>query len=165
MRIRPINLSDANDFVKQYHRHHKPTTGHKFSISVVDDDNKVHGVAICGRPVSRYLDDGLTLEINRCCTDGTKNTCSMLYGACARIAKNMGYDRVITYILETEDGASLKASNFHCDGIAGGKMWTGVRSRWNGVPLVLKKNGVSSLERRRNKSCLFLLSRAKKNYC
>ena len=93
------------------------------------------GVAICGRPVSRHLDDGLTLEINRLCTDGTKNACSILYGACARIAKNMGYKRVITYILKSENGASLKASNFICEGEAGGEMWTGKRSgRDNGVP-------------------------------
>ena len=93
------------------------------------------GVAICGRPVSRYLDDGLTLEINRLCTDGTRNACSILYGACARIAKNMGYKRVITYILKSENGASLKASNFICEGEAGGEIWTGKRSgRDNGVP-------------------------------
>lgn len=93
------------------------------------------GVAICGRPVSRHLDDGLTLEINRLCTDGTRNACSILYGACARIAKNMGYKRVITYILKSENGASLKASNFICEGEAGGEMWTGKRSgRDNGVP-------------------------------
>lgn len=93
------------------------------------------GVAICGRPVSRHLDDGLTLEINRLCTDGTKNACSILYGACARIAKNMGYKRVITYILKSENGASLKASNFICEGEAGGEVWTGKRSgRDNGVP-------------------------------
>lgn len=93
------------------------------------------GVAICGRPVSRYLDDGQTLEINRLCTDGTYNACSILYGACARIAKDMGYKKVITYILESENGASLKASNFVCEGEAGGEVWTGKRSgRDNGVP-------------------------------
>lgn len=109
--------------------------GHKFSISCVDEDNKLCGVAICGRPISRYLDDGLTLEINRLCTDGTYNACSCLYGACVRIAKNMGYKKVITYILKSENGASLKASNFICEGEAGGEMWTGKRSgRDNGVP-------------------------------
>lgn len=35
--------------------------------------------------------DGKFLEIYRCCTDGTRNACSMLYGACLRIARNMGY--------------------------------------------------------------------------
>lgn len=133
--IRPIGLKEANEFVTKHHRHHKATIGHKFSISIVDDDKKVHGVAICGRPVSRHLDDGLTLEINRLCTDGTMNACSKLYGACVRIAKNMGYKKIITYILESENGASLKASNFTCEGKAGAPMWTGKRSgRENGVP-------------------------------
>lgn len=134
LHIEPITLKAANEFVSQYHRHHKPTVGHKFSICCVQNET-VRGVAICGRPVSRHLDDGLTLEINRLCTDGTKNACSILYGACARIAKNMGYKRVITYILQSENGASLKASNFICEGEAGGEMWTGKRSgRDNGVP-------------------------------
>ena len=146
MHIAPVTLKDANEFVFTYHRHHKPCTGQKFSISVRDDYGMIHGVAICGRPVSRYLDDGYTLEINRLCTDGTRNACSMLYGACARAAKAMGYKRVITYILESENGASLKASNFRYDGIAGGTIWTGKRSgRDNGVPHQMKKRFVKEL--------------------
>lgn len=140
MTIAPVTLREANEFVFTYHRHHKPCTGHKFSISLRDDYGMIHGVAICGRPVSRALDDGYTLEINRLCTDGTKNACSMLYGACARAAKAMGYKRIITYILESENGASLKASNFRDCGIAGAKMWRGKRSgRDNGVPQELKR--------------------------
>ena len=127
MKVMPCSLKEANEYVKSYHRHHKQTTGHKFSIKVVDN-GKVVGVAICGRPISRYLDDEQTLEINRLCTDGTKNACSMLYGACCRIAKNMGYYKIITYILASENGASLKASNFICGGETGGVMWTGKRS-------------------------------------
>lgn len=135
MKIHPCTLKDANDYVQKYHRHHKPTTGHKFSISCLNDDGDLCGVAICGRPVSRYLDDGETLEINRLCTDGTYNACSMLYGACAKIAKAMGYKKIITYILASEPGTSLKASGFICEGEAGGEMWTGKRSgRDNGVP-------------------------------
>ena len=87
------------------------------------------GVAICGRPISRYSDDGETLEIYRNCTDGTKNACSKLYGACLRIAKDMGYKRVITYTLSKENGASLRASNFLFEGEAGGRAWTGTRKR------------------------------------
>ena len=78
-------------------------------------------------PVSRYLDDGLTLEVNRLCTDGTRNACSFLYGAAARAAKAMGYRKIITYILDTEDGASLRAAGWSCAGLAGGKEWTGKR--------------------------------------
>lgn len=57
-----------------------------------------------------------------------------LYGACVRTAKAMGYHKVITYILESENGLSLKASNFICEGIAGAEIWTGSRKRDNGVP-------------------------------
>ena len=124
--LTPVNLRQANEFVKNHHRHHKPSTGHKFSIGVTDGKELV-GVAICGRPVSRRLDDGFTLEVNRLCTDGTENACSMLYGAACRAAKAMGYRRVITYILESESGTSLKASGFTCEGRAGGLEWNGDR--------------------------------------
>lgn len=128
MEIRPIHLKEANEFVKKYHRHNIPTVGGKFAISCYDGD-RICGVAICGRPVSRKLDDGLTLEIYRNCTDGTRNACSILYGACSRIAKSMGYKKIITYTLQSENGASLKASGFIFDGEAGGKVWTGSRKR------------------------------------
>lgn len=134
MKIVPITLKLANEYVDNHHRHHRHTTGHKFSIGL-ESDGELIGVAICGRPVSRYLDNGRTLEINRLCTDGTYNACSMLYGACARIAKEMGYEKIITYILKSENGSSLKASNFICEGECGGAVWTGKRSgRDNGVP-------------------------------
>lgn len=122
----PITLKEANFFVEQHHRHHKPVTGHKFSIAASNGE-KIVGVAIVGRPVSRYLDDGWTLEVNRLCTDGTKNACSFLYSAAWRAAKNMGYKKLITYILQSENGASLKASGWKCVGEAGGKRWTGKR--------------------------------------
>ena len=123
----PISLREANEFVRLRHRHHGPTAGHKFSIGV-QADGRLVGVAICGRPVSRFLDDGYTLEVNRLCTDGSKNACSMLYGAAIRAARAMGYRKVVTYILDSECGSSLKASGFVCEGSAGGMEWTG-RSR------------------------------------
>jgi hypothetical protein len=76
-----------------------------------------------GRPVARNLDNGWTLEVNRLCTDGTKNACSMLYSASWRVAKNLGYKKLITYILSEETGASLKASNWKCIGESGGGSW------------------------------------------
>ena len=121
MKIKPITLKEANRFVAQYHRHHGETVGHKFSIGLFDG-NALVGVAICGRPVSRILDDGLTCEVNRLCTNGAHNACSMLYGASARVAKEMGYDRIITYILESESGTSLKASGWICEGKSGGRI-------------------------------------------
>lgn len=126
LELTPITLRQANEFVAQYHRHHKPTVGHKFSIGVCQD-GKLVGVCICGRPVSRFLDDGQTLEVNRLCTDGTKNACSILYGAAYRAAIAIGYKRVITYILESEPGTSLKAAGYICEGKAGGLEWSGKR--------------------------------------
>lgn len=122
----PISLKEANAFVGQHHRHHKPSVGHKFSVAASDGE-KIVGVAIVGRPVSRYLDDGWTLEVNRLCTDGTRNACSFLYAAAWRATRNMGYKKLITYILDTETGTSLKAAGWKCVGEAGGKRWTGVR--------------------------------------
>ena len=82
----PVSLKAANAFVAEHHRHHKPVTGHKFSLGCVQNGRLV-GVAIVGRPVSRYLDDGMTLEVNRLCAPGEKNVCSFLYGAAARAAR------------------------------------------------------------------------------
>ena len=106
LRLRPISLRDANEYVRQHHRHHKPVAGHKFSIGC-EADSELVGVIIAGRPVSRYLDDGFTLEVTRLCTNGAKNACSFLYGAAARAAAAMGYKRIITYTLESENGASF----------------------------------------------------------
>lgn len=75
----------------------------------------LHGVAICSNPVARLADDGLTLEVSRLCTDGTRNACSILYGACARIAKEMGFKKIQTYILKSETGTSLKASGWEME--------------------------------------------------
>ena len=133
MEIRPISLKTAQEFVDRYHRHHKAPVGHKFSIGLYQGEQMI-GCAICGRPVSRYLDDTRTCEITRLCTIGEKNACPMLYGACGRIAKAMGYQRIITYTLASESGISLRASGFACEGIAGGEIWTGQRKRDNGVP-------------------------------
>jgi hypothetical protein len=118
----PVTLEEANAFVEAFHRHHKPVIGHKFSIGVTDG-KAMTGVAIVGRPVARGNDDGMTLEVNRCCTDGTRNACSMLYGAAWRAAKAMGYRRLITYTLPEEGGASLRAAGWTCIGQRGGGNW------------------------------------------
>lgn len=146
LKVEPISLRTANDYVAAFHRHHKPVAGCKFCLSVWDNGN-LCGVAICGRPVSRYLDNGLCLEVTRCCTNGTRNACSKLYSACVKVARAMGYDKVITYTLESESGASLKASGFKNEGKAGGKIWTGSRCRDNGVPQELKTRWVFDLRR------------------
>ena len=116
-------MHTANDFVLAHHRHHGKVRGCKFCIAAVDDTGQIRGVAVVGRPVARRLDDGLTCEVTRLCTDGCPNACSFLYGAGARIARAMGYDRIITYILAGEDGASLRASGWQYIGARGGGNW------------------------------------------
>lgn len=123
MKIRPLELLDANKFVVKNHRHHEKVQGHKFSLGALDGD-KLVGVAIIGRPVSRYLDNGTALEVTRLCTDGTKNACSFLYSAAARVAREMGYNAIITYILKSESGKSLEAAGWKLENEnAGGKKW------------------------------------------
>ena len=122
MNVVPISLKEANAFVELHHRHHKPVPGAKFCIGVADGED-VKGVAIIGRPVARMLDDGWTLEVNRVATDGTKNACSMLYGAAWRATKALGYKKLITYTLPEEGGASLRAVGWKCLGLTGGGSW------------------------------------------
>lgn len=123
LRITPINLDEANAFVAAHHRHHKPVPGAKFSIAVSDGE-AVRGVAIVGRPVSRHLDDGWTLEVNRCCTDGARNACSMLYGSAWKAARALGFQRIVTYTLPEEGGASLRATGWAPTDGVGGTPWS-----------------------------------------
>lgn len=109
--LRPITFKEMSAFVKRLHRHNKPPTGHKFSIGLEAGGGLV-GVASAGRPIARALDDGYTLEVNRTCTDGTRNANSMLYGAVWRAAKAMGYRRCVTYTQHDESGASLRAAGW-----------------------------------------------------
>ena len=117
-----VELAEANAFVAAHHRHHKAVVGHKFSLGAVLDGELV-GVVIVGRPVSRMRDDGQTLEVTRLCTTGARNACSFLYGAAARAAFALGYRKIGTYILKSEDGASLRASGWRLIGERGGGSW------------------------------------------
>lgn len=113
--IVPLSLSQANDLVASWHRHHKPLDQAKFCVGVVDESRRIVGAAIVGRPVARLLDDTFTLEVNRCVTDGTPNACSALYGAVARTAKALGYSRVYTYTREDEPGDSMRGAGWTLD--------------------------------------------------
>lgn len=113
LRLVRVDYGPAAGFNRMWHRtHRKPPPGHKFSLGVANDLDVLVGVAIVGRPVGRKNQDGLTLEVNRTATDGTKNANSMLYGAAARAAQALGYRRVITYSQEGESGASLRAAGY-----------------------------------------------------
>jgi hypothetical protein len=121
--IVPVTFQKANEFVSENHRHNKKTVGYKFTIGL-EANGELVGVAIVGRPVARNLDDGRTLEVNRVCVlDGYPNANSMLYGACGRIAREMGYNSIYTYTLSRESGSSLKAVGWTNDGMTSGGAW------------------------------------------
>lgn len=119
----PIFQKEAFQFVKQLHRHHKAPVGSVFQIALSNGE-KIVGVAIVGRPNGRKQQDGFTLEVTRLCTDGTQNACSMLYSASWRVARQLGYRKLITYILASETGISLKASGWKIIGERGGGSWS-----------------------------------------
>ena len=127
LEIQPITYSEAKEFIRQFHSHHLPPQGWKFGIAV-NNGESVCGVVTVGRPVARNLDNGWTLEVTRCCTDGTPNAASMLYGAARRATFALGYKRLITYTLDVEPGTSLKAAGWKVIGAAGGGAWS-CRSR------------------------------------
>ncbi len=123
LHLQPITYREACEFVKRHHRHHKPPQGWLFGTAVNDGENIV-GVVMVGRPVSRHLDaEGYTAEVTRLCTDGTPHVASKLYAAAWRAAKALGYRRLITYVLASETGGSVKAAGWREVGAAGGGNW------------------------------------------
>jgi hypothetical protein len=116
LRVVPVSFRDACGFVIMWHRNHEPPVGCKFCLGVADEANVLRGVAIVGRPVARMLQDGLTLEVARTATDGTRNANSMLYGASWRAAKALGFRRLVTYTQAGEGGSSLRAAGWRVIG-------------------------------------------------
>lgn len=138
----PLELKEANAYVKAHHRHHPPVYRDKFRLGCTDDLGNLCGIIQIARPVSRALDDGHTLEVVRLCTDGTRNVCTLLLSRAARAAKALGYSHLITYILEEEKGGSLKAAGWSLEARSHGGSWncpsrprqteapTGPKLRW-----------------------------------
>lgn len=123
LELQPITFDEACMFIAQHHRHHLPPQGWRFGIAV-NDGTEVVGVVTVGRPVARRLDNGWTLEVTRCCVkEGTPNAASMLYAAAWRAARALGYKRLITYVLASETGTSVKAAGWKVVGQAGGGSW------------------------------------------
>lgn len=120
----PLPLDEANAFVEQFHRHHGAVRGYKFALGLAHVGGDIVGVAIVGRPVARRLDNGITLEVTRVATDGTKDACSALYGACRRAAFALGYKKLVTYTLDSESGTSLRAAGYRLVGEVRGRSWS-----------------------------------------
>ena len=140
MKIVPISLAEADDFVLNFHRHNKPVQGAKFAIGASDGENLI-GVAIVGRPISRFLDDGFTAEVTRCCVteSAPKGCCSFLYSRAWRAWQALGGNKLITYTLQTESGASLRGAGWkiigQTIGASDGKGWTNRPGR-NWQPII-----------------------------
>lgn len=120
----PIGWREAKDWVEKTHRHHFSPQGWKFGAAA-EKQGQIVGVVMVGRPVSRELAkrEPRTCEVLRLCTDGTPNACSYLYAVARRAALTLGWTRVITYILSSEPGTSLRAAGWRFVGAAGGGNW------------------------------------------
>lgn len=123
LRVVPCSIAQAKAFVETVHRHHGASTSARYALAVADEDGLVRGVALVGRPVARLLDDGWTLEVNRTATDGCPNACSALYGASLRLAKSLGYARLVTYTRQDEPGTSLRAAGWESEGPIRARSW------------------------------------------
>lgn len=133
--LSPVTLREARAFCDRHHRHHRAPVGGLFAVGV-SSEGTVIGVAIVGRPSARLADNGWTAEVTRLCTLGARNACSMLYQACWRAARALGYRMLITYTLPEEGGASLRGAGWTCVGKAGGGSWSRVaRPRVDEHPL------------------------------
>lgn len=149
LQIVPCSVQDAKEYVRQVHRTHEPPVSGLFACAVarpvtneelddlgpfetltgghvkhaVMESLVICGVAIVGRPNARELQDGFTADVTRVATDGTKNACSILYAACWRAARALGYRRLGTYVLADEPGTSLKAAGWKCLYRVKGRSW------------------------------------------
>lgn len=122
--VRPITRKAAFAFISEQHRKLPPPIGDVIRVALEDEDGRLRAVATAGRPVSRHLDDGLTLEVTRVAADGHANAYSQAYGALRRAAVALGYVRLVTYSLPDEGGASLRAAGWRLDGIVRGAHWS-----------------------------------------
>ncbi len=138
VRVIPLTLKQANELVSRLHRHHKPVVGHRFSIGC-DHSGILVGAAIVGRPVARNSEQYSIAEVLRLVTDGTPNACSFLYGACARICREMGFEHIQTFVLDSESGISLVASGWEYSHHSFGGDWTSRNGRRTDQPMGAKK--------------------------
>lgn len=120
MKIVPLTLRIANDFVELHHRHSARTSndGGKFAIGL-EHEGLIVGVAIVGRPVARLLQaaDPYPAELLRLCTssDCPKGGGSKLYARARRIWQLMGGTHFHTYTLARESGETMRAVGFRAE--------------------------------------------------
>lgn len=97
----PLTRTEVKAFIAQHHKHHLPPIGWVFQVALARA-HKVVGGATVGRLVARLLDTGVAAEVTRCCViegSAERDAASRRYGACWRIAREMGYQPLITNTL------------------------------------------------------------------
>lgn len=117
LKVVPCTQKEAAAFIVAHHRHHVPDRGALFALAAANAAGVV-AVAVVGRPKARAVDDGWTAEVTRlCAAPGLAfNASSLLLGAAWRAARALGWQRLVTYTLPEEGGASLRAAGWHCVG-------------------------------------------------
>lgn len=118
----PITRAEAKAFVDLHHRELGAPIQCLFHVACGTDH--ICGVAIVETPSARPLVDGWTVEVSRCTAIGCcKNVPSYLYRTCWRIAREIGYLRLITYTGKCESGVSLVAAGFRIVAEVKGRSW------------------------------------------
>ena len=88
MRVVDISIKVAEEFLENHGRHYKSPAEPICAIAVQDGDG-LHGAAILGR---RAAGVG---ELAHIYVDGASQGYSLLYGACWRALKALGYETTI----------------------------------------------------------------------
>jgi hypothetical protein len=113
VKIVPLTLKVANNFVETWHRHSARTNndGGKYAIGL-EVEGELVGVAIVGRPTARLLQVPGAAELTRLCTSpaAPKGAESKLYARAKRIWQLMGGTTIHTYTLKRESGASMRGA-------------------------------------------------------
>lgn len=139
MRAVPMTRDECNAYIQAHHRHHKKVAGYRYGVGC-ELDGKLVGIAVIGRPRARRIEQYAKAEVTRLATDGTHNACSFLYGVCDRLCRLVGFRALFTYILETEPGTSLRASNWvYCYTTRGGTQDRPSRRRTDQAPTCPKQ--------------------------
>lgn len=88
MNTSAISVAEAEAFLKAHERHYKAPVESICAIAVTEGAT-LHGAAILGRR------DNETAELAHIYVDGASQGYSLLYGACWRALKALGYKSVI----------------------------------------------------------------------
>ncbi len=154
LRVRDVSFPVARAFIDKHHQHVGAPHAWRFGASIWNG-HALMGVLTVGNPVAPALNGRGIVEVNRLCVRRDLdpmlgwNCCSMLYGHAAAEAERRRFSRIITYTRVDEDGTSLKAAGWVCEGPAGGRGWhSHRRARSNRNAWIMKQRWSRTLHPR-----------------